>query len=327
MQGHRLIAEAMAKWCAHSDVLAAAWARLSPSFRIAASRKATQAFERKAMAKHDLVERCDPGARKKLSNGAKRGGCVCNLCGQTFLWRQQVTEWERATGQVEDAITYDRLGFHKVGLHCDSAGLNTGRCLSDGRTGEDLLKCTLCYQAHCGHCSGRLEFRDYLWSNDCLHCGMVLLPQFTRRPIIFEPTSIWPPLGEKFQKSEERQKYGRPEGEANTHTMTFQCSCCGVRCSSADSLESSFCYLSWQDYDYPRRGHYGSLDKSMKVSRPVRKPGYLCGSCKQGRGVWYKKRNEYEWADSSVAFYRHRYEPREPVFWKCKCRERPLETY
>ena len=110
VQGHRLIAVSMATWRRHSDVLRAAWGKLSPSFRSASARRATQMFERKVMAKHDLV--C--GASRNLSlplssNSRKLGGCECDLCGQTFLWRQMVESWELKTGQIEDAINYDQL--------------------------------------------------------------------------------------------------------------------------------------------------------------------------------------------------------------------------
>ena len=103
-------------------------------------------FERRAMAKHDLVADERQYGSQSTSNSRKLGGCQCDLCGQTFLWRRNVRWWKDKTGQIEDAITYDQLWFRGT-----CAGVNTGRRLADGRVGLDILKCTLCYQAHCGH--------------------------------------------------------------------------------------------------------------------------------------------------------------------------------
>jgi hypothetical protein len=188
------------------------------------------------------------------------------------------------------------------------------------------LKCTLCYQAHCGHCSRSLRFNDYLWSDDCLHCGMSTCPQFTRRPIIVQPTTVWPPRGHTLlmHTSADRRVYGQAAGGAMTTSLAFQCSCCGGLCES-----STYCYLSWHDYDYPRIGHYGSRDNDMKVSRPVRRPGYLCRECENDIGVWYQQRNECEWAASTVAFTRGRDATGHwnTVWWRCKCRGQPTERY
>ena len=289
VQGHRLIAASMAKWCGHSDVLAAAWGRLSPSFRLAAARRATQLFERKAMAKNDYVDLLEPGlnygrdayGRSMLvPNFGKRGGCECDLCGQKFLWRHGVLPWEQITGQIEDAVIHDKLYFDLRNVTGASAGLNTRRRLSDGRTGEDLLKCTLCYQAHCGHCARSLRFHEYLWSDDCVHCGMDMLPQFSRRPVTVRPAAVWPPPGHSLLCRSSTDP-PRAEGVACTHTLAFQCSCCGEM-----PEHSMFCYLSWEDYDYPKIGHWGRRRKDVRVSRPSRRPGWLCQSCKDGRGVF-----------------------------------------
>ena len=92
------------------------------------------------MAKHDLVELQERGRQIGWQdNDAKLGGLQCDLCGETFLWRPSVTVWERQSKQVDDAITYDRLWFPRRKYYDRGAGLNTGRCLSDGRTGEDLF--------------------------------------------------------------------------------------------------------------------------------------------------------------------------------------------
>ena len=136
VQGRRLIAYALSRWAHDMDTLLLAWAKLSYDFRHDVAAKLPMQKEQHAMAKHDLVEKKNYSGSKRLcQNDSRLGGCHCNLCGQTFLWRQFVTDWEYETGQVEDAITYDRLFFDKVKYYHGGAGLNTGRCLSDGRTG------------------------------------------------------------------------------------------------------------------------------------------------------------------------------------------------
>lgn len=341
VQGRRLIAFAMSRWIAQLDILLAAWCKLSTEFREGFIRTATQHVERQGMEKNDFVShsmwvtsvweqaameqhdfatyprRVDTEACRYATQGrhaAPSHGLTCALCGETWLWRTNVKTFEIHQGAIEDPLSYDRRGA----TH-DNAGLNTGRRLSDGRTGADILMCTLCYQARCGHCAGSLRFHEYLWSDECLHCGMSMLPEFARRPIICRPTSVWPPW--RLTGHAPLRGPGDPpqcQSQACVHTMALECSCCGAR-----SRHSTFCYLSWDDYDYPRLGAYGQRQEDMRVSRPLRRPGWLCQSCKDGRGVYYMSRNQCTWAFSSVAFYGNGV----PYFWKCQCRTLPRHKY
>ena len=80
-------------------------------------------------------------------------------------------QFEHKQGAVEDPLSIDRV---------------ENRVISFLRPG---MRCTLCYEARCSHCSQPLQLADYLWDDVCMHCGMSGCPHFLRREIR-QPTWI-----------------------------------------------------------------------------------------------------------------------------------------
>ena len=314
-QGRRLIAYSLSKWVARTDVLLAAWCKLSPEFRAAATRQVTWSWENRAMAKHDVVEILRgnaetieqrrnrsallsrmPPAHAPHTREHPTWGCTCHLCGQIYLWRTDIKLFEARTRAVEDPISFDLI---QGTLGRRGGDLNAARHRS--------LPCTLCYEARCSHCAGVLQLSDYIWDDMCVHCGKESYPRFVQRSIT-QPTSIISTsLDSKIGSS----------GVAYTHHFSYQCCCCGDR-----GIEgySRFLYLSWLAYERVEGPPFwDQRDKGLldREPRPIRRPGYLCGRCRGGTGMVWSYLNRCPWASNTFAWRRT---GGTPVYWVCKCR-------
>ena len=330
VQGRRLIAFAMSKWLAHTDVLLEAWRKLSEKFREDFARRASENVERQgmrkndflstpawvtsvweteAMERHDFVTYPRRSGNQDSKYAVRPYGFTCELCGETFLWRRRVKWFERAQGAVEDPLSHDRL---RMGMRRIPMTLRPG------------MRCTLCYEARCRHCSQALHLCDYLWNDACVHCGIDGSPYFIqraiRRPTRIETGLLLLEMGNREQLQRILNKDHAMEGIAYTQYLHFQCSCCGHRPHPASA---SFQYLTWQppDSPYVTPPHWGYASSGDYSSRPCRRPGYLCDMCQIGRGHVYQHLNRCPWAESTFAWnwMMGNY------YWGCKCRGQPVQ--
>ena len=258
------------------------------------------------MAKHDLP-RMSATRRYDLEPApGKKDGCKCEICGSVFLWRSKVKPFEIQADSVESALSMDRIASANEG-HPDHTGrlhgahmntygywainqsnqtrghLNLNRQLSDGRGNQDLIQCTLCYEAPCSSCQHILHLQDYLWANCCRYCGADLLPVFSRRS---------PPQGDAMVKLQEPIHLSLCDNrtidvttdrlvmpiEAKGPTIyevpiEFQCRCCRY------CFGGYFHYLSWELGDNWRMTPEGWAH--LVISRD----DYLCIYCRTGDGL------------------------------------------
>ena len=156
--------------------------------------------------------------------------------------------------------------------------LNLRKQLSDGRTNEDLLRCTLCYEAHCFHCHRYLSFQDFMWADQCRFCHGPMSPQFSRR--------AWPEpqqlsLGQDCVLSKTSTAAGQWYADwthqdaisamAYAVDIAFKCNCCGGRDNGADAS----CVSLAARYDDKRRIRAALSINSCAVHRHVEKSRLL----------------------------------------------------
>ena len=229
------------------------------------------------------------------------GGCRCELCGKVYLWRRHLADFEVLTGAVEDPVTMDKIIVASGGMYERRYGgnLNLRKQLSDGRTNEDLLRCTLCYEAHCSHCHRYLSFQDFMWADQCRFCHGPMSPQFSRR--------AWPePQQTSFGQDcvlsktanlRETSYWTHPDAMAAMAyavDIAFQCNCCGCIDNDdvphpheygvppaseriAPKIQRRFSFLSWTMPDaahYPRRE-----DTDRRYLYVMHRPDFLCRKC------------------------------------------------
>ena len=229
------------------------------------------------------------------------GGCRCELCGKVYLWRRHLADFEVLTGAVEDPVTMDKIIVASGGMYERRYGgnLNLRKQLSDGRTNEDLLRCTLCYEAHCFHCHRYLSFQDFMWADQCRFCHGPMSPQFSRR--------AWPEpqqlsLGQDCVLSKTSTAAGQWYADwthqdaisamAYAVDIAFKCNCCG--CIDNEDLPSSryygsppaserippkiqrrFSFLSWT---LPDAAPY-LADRNLSYLCVMHRPDFLCRKC------------------------------------------------
>jgi len=251
--GRRLIAYALSKWVARTDVLLAAWGKLSPEFRAAATRPASRTWENRAMAKHDWVHRCQSRTRPYITQPA-----MCSVCRSkpsTISLRRDIKEFESvaaasaaAAGEARVPIETDahwlRLLFAGCGetLSFDTTSF-CRECLDLQRVRPLRARCALCleslrpglwndrHQENSGGCSGHeappragvyLESKTGLHVVALLHRSAEISAMWSNDKYVEQPELTFKQL--LAQEQEWRQcRWRRQEAERTRELEAMMC--------------------------------------------------------------------------------------------------------
>ena len=227
--------------------------------------------------------------------------CVCDLCGLVFLWRNSVKEFELLSGGVEDPFNYDLL--------CASRDPTLGR-LNVLKAGKSRVRCNLCWEAICRHCSVRIPLRLVFYAEKCFHCEEDLL-------------LVW-------RRTVESQR-GERSAMRVVHLGLF-CQCCGWWADSGRLETNVMSVLVYV------QNSGDSAEPSLEQYRLFGRPGILCGDCKKGLGKVSRQpspyvsdcepvimtKNHYNYPKDRTSRFVH-YVRNWPYtddrgYWQCRCR-------
>ena len=213
--------------------------------------------------------------------------CTCDLCGRVFLWRAHVKDFEMFTRAVENPINYALIHAAR-----DPA---TDK-LNILKAGTSRIRCRLCWEAYCNHCSNRVALEDTLFAEKCGHCGQDLEMAFRRT--IESQLNVVKPF------------YAR--------ATCFSCQCCGKDTPPLNNPgQQGYYMLSYEPQPYQVSVYeLHAYQGSQRHYKGFARPGVLCRDFNQAIGKIHVTRNPL--SDSAPVTMKNGL----VSYWQCRCRMR-----
>jgi len=332
-QGPGSIAHALCHWASEPLILLAAWRKLSADTQTQAAEFATphwenkrmaeqdfmehpmwlnSAFELEQMEKHDLLMHPD---RCGLTDSpfTRRCGLECDICGLTYLYTGVRRHHHvRYSGRCDDPMQIQRIFRSRNEMPSRRHWHPRPDFLP-----EDMdMRCTLCWEAKCRQCSSSLLLSDFIWRQECVHCGCALTVDFVRRPKQ-RPTWIFDENGLGHWPIDRLEDTGVSTAHlAYQHSVNELCCCCGRR------VYSGFFYLSWlSDKTDVFSVPFWTTDVMFKQTRDCGRADIRCQDCRSGFGTRPGlEKNLCPWSRSEFAYH---FLGRS-YYWECACRRETL---